>query len=45
MFFALNSFGDLIIFFVVVAFVLIVTRDNDKSKGSGDGWDHWHKNK
>ena len=30
MFFALNGFGDLIIFFVVVAFVMFITRKDDK---------------
>ena len=32
MFFSLNGFGDLIIFIVVVAFVLIVVGKDDKSK-------------
>ena len=33
MFFTLNGFGDLLIFVVVVAFVLIIMRDEDNSKG------------
>jgi hypothetical protein len=32
MFFTLNGFGDLLIFVVVVTFVLIVTKDDKKSK-------------
>ena len=32
MFFSLNGFGDLLIFVVVVAFVLIITKDDKKPK-------------
>ncbi len=32
MFFSLNGFGDLLIFVFVVAFVLIITKDDKKSK-------------
>ena len=32
MFFSLNGFGDLLIFVVVVAFVLFITKDDKKSK-------------
>ena len=32
MFFTLNGFGDLLIFVVVVAFVLIITKGDKKSK-------------
>ena len=33
MFFSLNGFGDLLIFVVVVAFVLFITKDDKKPKG------------
>ena len=32
MFFTLNGFGDLLIFVVVVAFVLIITKDDTSQK-------------
>ncbi len=44
MFFTLNGFGDLLIFVVVVAFVLHITKD-DNPKDGGSHWDHWNRNK
>ena len=35
MFFSLNGFGDLLIFVVVVAFVLIITKDDKNPKVDG----------
>ncbi len=45
MFFSLNGFGDLIIFFVVVAFVMIVVGKDDNSKNDGNNWDQWRTHK
>lgn len=44
MFFSLNGFGDLLIFIVVVAFVLIIMKD-DNSKVDGNNWDQWPTHK
>jgi hypothetical protein len=44
MFLTLNGFGDLLIFVVVVAFVLIITKD-DNSKDDGSHWDQWRTHK
>ena len=44
MFFTLNGFGDLLIFIVVVAFVLIIMKD-DNSMGDGNNWDQWRTHK
>lgn len=40
MFFTLNGFGDFLIFIVVVAFVLIIMKDDNHFSG-GDNWNQW----
>lgn len=44
MFFTLNSFGDFLIFIIVTAVILFITRD-DNSKDDGNNWDQWRTHK
>lgn len=44
MYFTINSFGDFLIFIIVAAVILFITKD-DISKDDGNNWDQWRTHK